>query len=121
MSATKPYLSFQAKVLVPVIVLMVLLVVVTMWVVNRRMTGQMQREAQLTLLRADNVFKNSLEIHRYNLLLRYSLAANTRSTFYAVVQLDDEPTMHATLEDFLKESGSDTEAILFSPTFSTRP
>ena len=64
-------LSFSAKVLVPVIASMVLLLAITVWTVNDRLTRQMQTEAVRSLATAEGVFRNSQKMHAKNLLLRY--------------------------------------------------
>ena len=51
--------KFQTKVLVPVVVVMVLLVSVTMYVVNHRLTQQWQKQADEVLKTASAVFKSS--------------------------------------------------------------
>src|SRR6185503_19069439 len=50
---------FQTKVLVPVVAVMVLLVAVTMYVVNHRLTQQWQKQADEALKTASAVFKSS--------------------------------------------------------------
>ena len=55
-------LRFQGKLLVPVMVLMGLLIIVTLWIVNDRITRQVQSEAAAALTTADAVFQNSQKI-----------------------------------------------------------
>ena len=52
-------LSFRAKVLVPVIAVMVLLVAVTVWVVNLRITRQVEADARKSLNAASTRFNHS--------------------------------------------------------------
>jgi two-component system NtrC family sensor kinase len=65
------HFKFRTKVLAPVIAVMVLLVAVTVYVVNRRLMLQFQTAAQRTLATADTVFQNLQAIHSQDLLLRY--------------------------------------------------
>ena len=61
--------SFRAKVLVPVITVMVLLLAVTVWVVNDHITHQAESEATEAMASAGAVFRNS-QVNRRNSLLR---------------------------------------------------
>jgi hypothetical protein len=51
--------SFRAKVIVPVVAVMVLLIAVSMWLVNLRITKQLQDDAAERLVTADAVLKNT--------------------------------------------------------------
>jgi len=63
--------NFRTKVLAPVILVMVLLLAVTVFVMNRRIMRQFQTEAQHTLGTADSVFQDLQRIHSNDLLLRF--------------------------------------------------
>ena len=77
-------IRFSTKVLLPVVSVMVVLVAVNFWMVNRRLTRQFETEASHNLATADAVFRNSLKIHRSDLLARFRNLPNEpryRATF----------------------------------------
>lgn len=113
MSATKRYLSFQTKVLIPVVSLLIIAFIITMWVVNRRLTSHFEEEAKQNLTTANVVFLNSLEIRARSLLVQYQNIVN-EPRFKAVAQLGEPETMNVQLNDLLDEMGSDAEVILFT-------
>lgn len=92
--------GFQAKVLIPVVGIMVLLVAVTMWVVNRRISAQLQREAAQSLVTAEAVFKNTLAIRTKNLLLRFRNLPN-EPRYLAALQTAEPKTIQHFLEELL--------------------
>src|SRR5664279_730299 len=103
---TQPRFSFKAKVLVPVVAIMVLLVVVLMGIVNYRMTHQLQTEAAQRLSTSDAVFSNSQKIRVRNLLMRYSNIPN-EPRFKAVSQLGEPKTMRFLLNELVGQVGAD--------------
>ena len=102
-------LTFKAKVLIPLITLMVLLVVVVLCVVNYRMTRQLRTEAAQRLSTADAVFANSEKIRARNLLMRYNNIPN-EPRFKAVCQLAEPKTMRFLLNELVNEIGADVIA-----------
>jgi signal transduction histidine kinase/ActR/RegA family two-component response regulator len=104
-------LSFQAKVLVPVVSIMVLLAVVPMLVVSRRMSSQLESGASENLQTVDAVFKNLQAIRATNLLLRYRNVPN-EPRFKAVAQKSDPKTLQFLLGELLEELGGDV--VVFS-------
>jgi len=101
-----PRLSFKAKVTIPVVGVIFLLVATTMWLVNRRIADQLEAEVARTLWTCDAVFQNSQKIHARNLLARYSNVPND-SRFKAVSQLAEPKTMQFLLTELLAELGGD--------------
>jgi two-component system NtrC family sensor kinase len=95
-------LSFQAKVLIPMLLMMVLLTQFTAWLVDRRITEQLKADAADKLATAEAVFKNFDRINARNLLLRYRNYLN-EPRVKAVVQLGDPKTMRQLFSDFLQE------------------
>jgi two-component system NtrC family sensor kinase len=93
-------LSVQAKVLIPVVGIMVLLVAVTMWVVNGRISRQLKREAAQSLVTAEAVFKNTLGIRTKNLLLRFRNLPN-EPRYLAALQTAEPKTIQHFLEELL--------------------
>jgi two-component system NtrC family sensor kinase len=99
-------LSFQAKVLIPVATIMVLLVVTTILVVNRRITREFEADAAQKLSVAAAVFEHSQQIRARNLILRYRNVPND-PRFKAVAQKADVKTLRFHLSEFLDELGGD--------------
>jgi len=99
-------LSFQAKVLLPVVGIMVLLVISTIFLVNQRITKEFQTEAAQKLAAAEAVFKNSQKIRAKNLLRSYRTAAND-PRFKAVAQKADPKTLRFMLTELLEELGGE--------------
>ena len=109
----KPYLSFHAKVIIPVVILLMLFLAIIVWLVNGRLTEQFEEETRHTLRTAEAVFRNSFEIRTRNLILRYQSVAN-EPRFKAVAQLADPKTMTAQLKELLNEIGPQAAILLFS-------
>ena len=97
---TPTHLSFQAKVVIPAVGIMVLLVAVTMWVVNGRISRQLKREAAQSLITAEAVFKNTLGIRTKNLLLRFRNLPN-EPRYLAALQTAEPKTIQHFLEELL--------------------
>src|SRR6185503_16520979 len=93
---------FQTKVLVPVVAVMVLLVAVTMYVVNHRLTQQWQRQADEALKTANAVFKTSQK-DRQRTLQRELRNVPNSSQYRATFQLGDA----ATIQDMLDKNPVD--------------
>jgi len=109
-------LSFQAKVLAPVLAFLVLLPLVTIWVTNRHVSAEAVAEGRRTLTAADAVFRNSLDILGRGLATRFRGVVN-EPRFRAVAQLGDANTMTEFLRDSLEEFGGEIKFLAFS----TRP
>ena len=65
-------LKFQAKVLIPVVSVMVLFLIGTMWMVNSRIQRQLQSENRLSLFYAEKAFTNAFENRANNLLHQFT-------------------------------------------------
>ncbi len=98
-------LSFQAKVLIPILLMMVLLTQFTAWLVDRRITDQLIAEAADKLGTAEAVFKNFDQINARNLVLRYRNYVN-EPRVKAVVQKSDSKTIKQLFSEFLHEDQS---------------
>jgi two-component system, NtrC family, sensor kinase len=85
-------LSFQAKVLIPVVALLVLLPAVTLVFVQRSSFQHLAREARAQLLTVDAVFQNSLIARGRQLIDRYNNVVSD-PRFRAVSQLPNGATM----------------------------
>jgi signal transduction histidine kinase/ActR/RegA family two-component response regulator len=106
-------LSFQAKVIIPVVALFALFFAIIVVLVNGRITEQFEEESRQTLFTAEGVFRNSIDIRMRNLLLRYQTVAN-EPRFKAVAQLADSKTMSVQLLELLHEIGSNTKTMVFT-------
>jgi len=94
------HLSFSTKVLIPVLTIMVLLLAITVWIVNRRITRQFETAAADSLKTADRVFLRFRKIRRQELLFRYrNLPSEPR--YKAVFQQADPPTLRDSFSEFL--------------------
>jgi two-component system NtrC family sensor kinase len=109
----KKPLGFQAKVLIPVVTLLMFFLAVIVWIVNQRITHQFEEETRQTLLTSDAVFQNSFDIRTRNLLLRYQNVAN-EPRFKAVAQLAEPKTMKVQLDELLREMGAGAEVMIFT-------
>src|SRR5258708_5460197 len=99
-------LSFVAKVLMPVILVMALVVAFTVSVVNGRITAQFETEGARALATADAVFNNSQKLRTKNLLLRFRNVPN-EPRYKAAFQPGDPPTLRDTLRGLLAEQMTD--------------
>ena len=102
MLARPRYVSFQTKALVLVVTVMVLLVAVMMFVVNQRITRQLQSDAAQALMTADAVLKSSQKKREKDLLLHFKNVAN-QSQYIAACQLADTATLQNSLNQLLGE------------------
>jgi two-component system, NtrC family, sensor kinase len=112
--SNKPYLNFQAKVLIPVFTLSVLFLGIILWLVSRHLTAQLEEDAKQLLTTSEAVFRDSYEIRTRNLLLRYQNVVN-EPRFKAVAQLGEPKTMTMLLSELLIEMGPDTEVLIYTP------
>jgi len=90
--------SFSTKVLLPVVTSMVLLLGITVWVVNRRLTQQFQADASRNLARADAEFQNAQKNRSRNLVQRLRNLRN-EPRYKAVLQSGHVPTLIKAIED----------------------
>ncbi len=110
----KPYLNFQAKVLIPVVTVGVVFLGTILWLVSRHLTAQLEEDAKQLLTTSAAVFLDSYEIRTHNLLLRYQNVVN-EPRFKAVAQLAEPKTMTMLLTELLVEMGPDTEVLMYTP------
>ena len=112
-SGQKVRLSFQLKVLLPVLAALVLLPALTLWIVNGYISRQMQDEARQSLQTAEAVFLNSLDIRARNLVSRFRNSAND-PRFKAVAQLGDPRTLNSFLREMLEELRDENEILVYA-------
>ena len=109
--------SFQTKVLVPVLAALVLLPTITLWIVDRSISRQVQDEARSTLGTADTVFRQLLEFRASERVAQFRSAVN-ESSYRSLAHLvaEKDPTARETVRRFLNERleayGDDCEALL---------
>jgi len=113
-------MSFSTKVLVPVLTIMVLLLALTVWIVNRRITRQYQTSAIDSLKTADRVFSRFRKIRRQELLFRYrNLPSEPR--YKAVFQQADPPTIRDSFSEFLGGHLMDSVSVILYTTAEREP
>jgi hypothetical protein len=103
--------SFQAKVLAPVVAVLVVLTGATMWVVNHRISGQLHYQAEQQLDTADKVFQNAQTMRADALLLRYRNVSNEPRLKALVTQTDSKTTSEA-LKGMFDEDPADVFIVL---------
>jgi signal transduction histidine kinase len=112
-SIFKGRLSFQAKVLIPVIALLVLLPGIMLLVTYRSNVAQLEKASRQRLLTADAVFKYFIKIRHNHLLSRFKNAA-ADPRLRAIGKLEDSRTMNSRLHEMLAEElGEDAEFIIY--------
>ena len=103
--------GLQAKVLVAVVGFLVLLPALTLWIVDRHITRQMEDEAFQTLITAESVFVKSLENRNRSFLSRYkSVVAEAR--FKVTAEIGDPKTLEGLLGNLLQDSPEDHDAMV---------
>ncbi len=107
-------LSFQTKVLLPVVTLLVALPAITVTLVDRHVERMAFVEAESRLDTAEAVLRNSMEIRDRSHRVQFKNVAN-EPRFKAVSQLDDPSTMLAFLRELLNEFETDVELLLYTP------
>src|SRR5438874_13662800 len=106
-------LSFKSKVLIPVLAFLVLVPVVTLTMMQRRVSAQFERDAERKLRTAERIFQSYLEKRSGFLHARYrNLVEEPR--FMAIAKLIAEAknlsAVKTTADDFLKRTFSDEDA-----------
>lgn len=104
-------LGLQAKVLLPVVILLVLLPAATVWIVDRYMTGEMEEEAERAVMTAESVFVKSLENRNRGYLARYESVAQ-EARFRVPVEIGDRKTLDGVLGNLLQDAPDGHEAIM---------
>ena len=104
-SRSRLNLKFQAKVLIPVVTIMVLFLMGTMWIVNTRIEVQLQNESQALLATAENQFTNALQIQAESLARQFRPIPDSTSFFpiAAKFHTDDRTTAIKTMHDKTSE------------------
>ena len=105
-------LSFSAKILIPVLALLVLLPAVMLLIVYRSSVQQLEREVRHQLRTADAVFQNSLALRSRQLLARYKYIVED-PVFAAVAQAKDAPTMTHDLASRLERLDGEADVLIF--------
>lgn len=98
--------SLRTKVLVPVTLCMAALIGLSLFIVNRRVSEQFQKEGRENLTIADSEFRFLQKSHSQDLLARFRHLPN-EPRYRAVFQLGDGPTLHQPLSELLGEQSAD--------------
>lgn len=83
--------SFSTRVIVPVVATMVLLMAITVWILNNRVTQQFQGEAVRSLARADAEFQSARKARIRNLAHLKNLGNEPR--YIALLRSENAPTI----------------------------
>src|SRR5262252_8938357 len=95
-------MSFQVKVLLPVIAVMTVLMLTTMWLVNERISTQLQSEAAQQLEMDNNIFKMTQEMRLTNMLLRYRPVMNDVRYTGFIQTTENQGALVETMNQFLR-------------------
>ncbi len=119
-SSFKARFSFQVKVLLPVVTVMVLLMGVMMWLVNERISRQLHAQAADELDTAGKIFKKGQENRAANLLAQYRHIAN-EPRFKPGTRQTEFKTTSGLLNDFIHELIDNDGAVVATFTFLEDP
>jgi len=100
------FLSFRAKVIVPVIAVMILLLATSMWLVDQQIVQQLQEDAAQLLLTADTMLKKWQETRAADFSLRFFNVVK-ESRFQAVAKTEDQATFSHLLDELIGENVAD--------------
>ena len=109
-SSFKARLSFQIKVLIPVIVVMALLMAVTMWLVNHRISEQLHKQAAEQLDTASKIFEK-IQANRANVLVSKYRNLINEPRFRAVTEETDFETARQSLSLAIAEVIKDDDDV----------
>lgn len=104
--------SLQTKVMAAVLAVLLALPALTLWLVNARITRQMELDARQALAIAHESFARTLKIRTDALAARFRTGASDQR-FLRILRLEDAPTMQEYLREALEEFRDDTELALF--------
>ncbi|MDA1065968.1 MAG: ATP-binding protein [Verrucomicrobia bacterium] len=107
-------LSFQTKILIPVLTFLVLLPVITVFVLEQHVESAARQEDRKTLFAVSAGFRNSLDLIEKSLVMRFRDTVN-EPRFKAVAMLNDPDTMHSFLVNSLEKYEGDVQVIIFTP------
>jgi signal transduction histidine kinase len=105
--------SFRAKVLVPVIFVMICLLAVTAWVVNQRITKQFENEAKRSLASANEGFVEWQKNRGENLIMRVRDLRN-EPRFKAILMQTDPATVRRALPEILDATDNNVKIVLLT-------
>lgn len=108
----KLIVSFRGKVLFPMLAVMFLLLAVTVWVVDQRISSQMETEAKRTLATADRTFRSRQEGRTKELLTRYRILSR-QPMYRSALGQQHVPTLLHSLGEVLRDA--DVDIVMFTP------
>ena len=119
---SRPQLKFQTKVLIPVVTVMALFLMGTMWLVNNRIEEQLQNETTALLFTAQAQFTNALNTYSENLVRQYRTIPDHPDFFYIAALFqnpsDDKniavATMREKLIEILDKQGRENSVLMFA-------
>ncbi|MDB6020904.1 MAG: hypothetical protein JWQ04_761, partial [Pedosphaera sp.] len=111
LSSLNKRVSFQVKVLVPVLAVLVLLMVATIWLVNRRIKDQLHENAAAQLDTAAKIFQKIQAIQANKMFSEFRNAVN-EPHLRAVTKNADFPTIKFSLDELMHEMVTNNEATI---------
>jgi len=99
-------ISFSIKVIVPMVTIMVLLLAVTVWLVNGRLTNQFEEDAARNLAHADAEFKSFQRLSAQNLVQRFRNLRN-EPHYRAAILSNHMPTLLHEIQGLPDDQGVD--------------
>jgi two-component system, NtrC family, sensor kinase len=115
-SSFKRRSGFQAKVLVPVVTVMIMLIAATMWLVNRRISAQLHELAVQELDTSRKSFMSGQQSNARHILSEYNHIVN-EPRFKAVTRQADFATTEDALKRIIEEYINDDGASIATFTF----
>jgi signal transduction histidine kinase len=98
--------KFQAKILIPVVIVMGLFLVGALWMVSSLIQRQLRLENKISLLNTETLVTNAFELHAAYMAEQFSPKPE-ESSFYSIAQhLDRDPTNEAWRDTMLYSFGS---------------
>ena len=98
----KPYLSFSLKILLPVLLLITMVILVSSFAVNRKVTKEIGRQAEKSLYASEKVFREFHEFAHHNLKSQCKALVND-SRFKSLVHLNNASALDSYFANMLIE------------------
>ena len=107
-----PRIRLETKVMVAVLTVLVALPAITLWIVDRHMREQVQRDADLALSTARTSFVEQLKTRNEELMVRFRSGLYDQRIF-KILEETDAATLQAFLQHDVLPEYRDTEMVLF--------
>jgi two-component system, NtrC family, sensor kinase len=108
-----PRVRLETKVMVAVLTVLVALPSITLWIVDRHMREQVQRDADLALSTARTSFVQQLKTRNEELMVRFRSGLYDQRIFKILEETNDAATLEAFLQRDVLPEYPDTELVLY--------